>query len=157
VCSRLARLFAELEEDTLVIDADLRHPSQHLIFGTDNSVGLSTYLAGEVRQPPVRGVPGIRCLHILSAGPVPEQPHLLIARKEFWKLLERLTPQFRAVLIDTPATSGGPDALTVALRASGALLVVRKNRARIADVRALAEKLAQSTVEVLGAVVNEVP
>jgi len=157
VCSQLARLFADLDEDTLLIDADLRHPSQHATFGTDNSVGLSSYLAGQVRQPPVRSVPGIPYLHVLSAGPTLEQPHRLIARNEFWKLLERLTPQFRAVLIDTPATSSGPDAMTVALRASGALLVVRKNRSRIADVRDLAEQLAQSTVEVLGAVVNEPP
>lgn len=157
VCSRLARLFAELDEDTLLIDADLRRPSQHAIFGADNSVGLSSYLAGDLRQPPVRSVPGIPCLHLLTAGPPVEQPHRLIARNEFWQLLEKLTPQFRAILIDTAATSSGPDAMTVALRASGALLVVRKHRARVADVRDLAQQLSRSTVEVLGAVVNETP
>lgn len=157
VCSRLARLFADLDEDTLLIDADLRNPSQHKTFGIDNSAGLSDYLAGQLREAPVRPVPGMPCLHVLPAGQTADQPHLLIARNEFWKLLEKLTRQFSAILIDTPATCSGPDAMTVALRASGALLVVRKHRARVSDVRDLAQQLTQSTVEVLGAVINEVP
>jgi protein-tyrosine kinase len=157
VCARLARLFADLDEDTLLIDADLRRPSLHRIFGADNSVGLSSYLQGEVAQPPVRAVPGIPYLHLLTAGPAVAQAHRLIARSEFGRLLERLAPQFRAIFIDTPAASLGPDAITVALRASGALLVVRRHDARLADQRELAQRLAESTVEVVGAVINDVP
>jgi protein-tyrosine kinase len=157
VCSRLGRLFAELEEDTLLIDADLRRPSLHEIFRADNSVGLSTYLQGQVAQPPVRAVPGIPFLHLLCAGPAVEHPHRLLARNEFARLLEILSGQFRAVFVDTPPAAGGPDAMTVALRASGALIVVRKHEARISDVRELAQRLRESTVEVVGAVLNQVP
>jgi receptor protein-tyrosine kinase len=157
VCSRLARLFADLDEDTLIIDADLRNPSLHRIFGADNSVGLTSYLQGQLAQPPVRAVPGVPFLHLLTAGPAVEQPHRLIARNEFGRLLEQLAPQFRAIFIDTPATASGPDAITVALRASGALLVVRKDQARLADQRDLAQRLTDSTVEVVGAVINEIP
>jgi chain length determinant protein tyrosine kinase EpsG len=157
VCSRLGRLFAELEEDTLLIDADLRNPTLHEIFHADNSVGLSSYLQGDVTQPPVRAVPGIPYLHLLCAGPAVEHPHRLLARNEFARLLETLCGQFRAVLVDTPPASRGPDAMTVALRASGALLVVRKHEARISDVRDLAQRLRDSTVEVVGAVLNQLP
>lgn len=157
VCSRLARLFADLDEDTLLIDADLRRPSLHRIFGADNTVGLSTFLQGHLTQPPVRAVPGTPYLHLLTAGPKAEQPHRLIARNEFGRLLEHLAPQFRAIFIDTAPVSVGSDAITVALRASGALLVVRKHNARLADQRDLARRLTDSTVEVVGAVINEVP
>ena len=157
VCSRLARLFADLDEDTLLIDADLRRPSLHRIFGADNSVGLSTYLQGHGAQAPVRAVPGVPYLHLLTAGPAVDQPHRLIARNEFGRLLEHLAPQFRAIFIDTPPASVGPDAMTVALRASGALMVVRRNTARLADQRDLSQRLMESTVEVVGAVINEVP
>jgi len=157
VCSRLARLFADLDEDTLLIDADLRNPSLHRIFGADNSVGLSNFLQGQVAQAPVRAVPGIPFLHLLTAGPPSDQPHRLISRNEFGRLLEHLAPQFRAIFIDTPATASGPDAITIALRASGALLVVRKDRARLSDQRELAQRLTDSTVEVVGAVINEIP
>jgi len=157
VCSRLARLFADLDEDTLLIDADLRNPSLHRIFGADNSVGLTSFLQGELAQPPVRSVPGVPYLHLLTAGPAVDNPHRLIARNEFGRLLEQLAPQFRAIFIDTPPSSSGPDAITVALRASGALLVVRKDQARLADQRELAQRLTDSTVEVVGAVINEIP
>ncbi len=157
VCSRLARLFADLDEDTLLIDADLRRPSLHRIFNADNSVGLSTYLQGGLAAPPVRAVPGIPYLHLLTAGPRVEQAHRLIARNEFGRLLERLAPQFRAIFIDTPPASEGADAVTVALRSSGALLVVRKDSARLSEQRELVQRLNDSTVEVVGAVVNEVP
>jgi len=79
VCSRLARLFADLDEDTLLIDADLRNPSLHRIFGADNSVGLTSFLQGELAQPPVRSVPGVPYLHLLTAGPAVDNPHRLIA------------------------------------------------------------------------------
>jgi receptor protein-tyrosine kinase len=157
VCSRLARLFADLDEDTLLIDADLRRPSLHTIFGADNSVGLSSYLQGHVAQAPVRAVPGVPYLHLLTAGPRVDQPHRLIARNEFGRLLEQLAPQFRAIFIDTPPSAAGADAVTVALRSSGALLVVRKHNARLSDQRELAQRLTDSTVEVVGAVINEVP
>lgn len=156
VCSRLARLFADLDEDTLLIDADLRHPGLHTLFGADNTVGLSSYLQGRVATAPVRAVPGVPYLHLLTAGPAAEQAHRLIARNEFGRLLETLAPRFRAIFIDTPATSEGADAVTVALRSSGALLVVRKDRARMADQRGLVQRLTDSTVEVVGAVINEV-
>lgn len=157
VCSRLARLFADLDEDTLIIDADLRNPSLHRIFGADNSLGLTSFLQGDLSQPPVRAVPGIPFLHLLTSGPAVDNPHRLLARNEFGRMLELLAPQFRAIFIDTPATAKGPDAITVALRASGALLVVRKDQARLADQRDLAQRLTDSTVEVVGAVINEIP
>jgi receptor protein-tyrosine kinase len=157
VCSRLARLFADLDEDTLMIDADLHRPSLHRIFGADNSVGLSSYLQGQVAMPPVRAVPGIPFLHLLCAGPAVDQPHRLIARNEFGRLLEQLAPQFRAIFIDTPPAGEGADAVTVALRASGALLVVCRDEARLEEQRELVQRLTESTVEVVGAVINELP
>jgi receptor protein-tyrosine kinase len=157
VASRLARLFADMDEDTLLIDADLRRPSLHHLFGAENEVGLSSFLQGQVPQAPVRAVPGLPYLHLLTAGPRTEQPHRLIARNEFGRLLEWLAPRFRAIFIDTPPASEGPDAITIALRASGALVVVRKHDARLADQQEFVRRLTGSTVEVVGAVINEVP
>jgi Mrp family chromosome partitioning ATPase len=56
--------------------------------------------------------------------------------------------------VDTPAVSTGGDALTLALRCSGALIVARQGHTRVADVATLKERLQQMTVEVVGAVIN---
>jgi chain length determinant protein tyrosine kinase EpsG len=155
VTAHLARLFAELDDETLVIDANLRSPSLHQFFGVNNRDGLSTFLSGSVSQPPIRAVPGIAHLNFLPAGPAVPEPHKLIARRAFGLMLERLTERYSAIFVDTPAASSGGDALTTALRCSGALLVVRREHTRIADVVALKERLTQMTVEVVGAVINE--
>jgi receptor protein-tyrosine kinase len=155
VTANLAHLFAELEDETLVIDANLRNPSLHRLFGVNNREGLSTFLDGSTPQPPIRAVPGVAHLHLLPAGPAVREPHKLIARQSFGRMLERLAEHYSAIFVDTPAVSAGGDALTLALRCSGALLVVRRDHTRLAAVVTLSERLKQMTVEVVGAVINE--
>jgi protein-tyrosine kinase len=155
VTANLARLFAELEDETLVIDADLKKPSLHLAFGVNNREGLTTFLKEQAAQPPIRPVPGSPHLHVLPAGPVATEPHKLIAHRSFGMMLERLAEHYKAIFVDTPAACLGGDALTTALRCSGALLVVRRDHTRLSDVIALNDRLKQMTVEVLGAVINE--
>jgi len=155
VTANLGRLFAELDDETLLIDACLQRPSLHLMFGMDNRQGISSFLAGGIEQPPVRAVPGVPHLHLLSAGPGVAASHKLISHRAFGLMIERLAMRYAAIFVDTPAVSAGGDALTLALRSSGALLVVRRDRTRIAEVTALRDRLQRMTVEVLGAVINE--
>jgi chain length determinant protein tyrosine kinase EpsG len=155
VSANLGRLFAELEDETLLIDANLKRPTLHQFFGVNNREGLSTFLEGRAAQPPIRAVPGIAHLHLLPAGPAVSEPHKLIARRAFGLMLERLAEHYSAIFVDTPAASAGGDALTLALRCSGALLVVRRDHTRLSDVATLRDRLQQMTVEVIGAVINE--
>jgi protein-tyrosine kinase len=157
VASNLARLFAELDDDTLLIDADMRQPSLHQVYGVTNREGLSSFLSGRCAEAPIRAVPGIRHLDILAAGPAIDQPHKLVSHRNFALMLERLADRYSAIFVDTPPVSIGGDAITMALRCSGALLVTRRDRTRVADVAALSERLKSMTVEVVGAVINEVP
>ncbi|HEX4598061.1 MAG TPA: hypothetical protein VH278_09775, partial [Burkholderiaceae bacterium] len=83
VTANLGRLFAELDDETLLIDACLQQPSLHRIFGVDNRVGITSFLTGEVDQPPVRAVPGVAHLHLLGAGPAVPAPHKLMAHHAF--------------------------------------------------------------------------
>jgi protein-tyrosine kinase len=155
VTANLGRLFAELDDETLLIDGCLQQPSLHATFGLDNRTGVSSYLAGELDQPPIRAVQGAPHLHLLSAGPMVAAPNKLFAHRAFGLMLEQLAMRFSAIFVDTPAASEGGTALTLALRSSGALLVVRRDRTRLSDVTALRDRLKQMTVEVLGAVINE--
>ncbi len=154
VTANLGRLFAELDDETLLIDACLKQPSLHLAFGLDNRVGITSLLSGELEQPPIRPVPGVPHLHLLTAGPAVAAPHKLIAHRAFGLMLERLAARFDAVFVDTPAVAEGGDALTLALRCSGALLVVRRDHSRLSDVKALSDRLQQMTVLVVGGVIN---
>ncbi len=155
VCAHLGRLLAQMDEDTLLIDADLHRPSLHDHFGVDNRSGLSTYLMHETLRAPVRAVRGTPRLHLLPAGPVRPHGPALLERRDFAVLLGNLARRYAFILIDTPPAGAHAEALTVAVRASGALMVTRRNRTRVADAQRVAQLLGRHGVEVLGAVINE--
>lgn len=155
VCAHLAMQLAQMDEDTLVIDADLRKPSLHAFFGVDNRSGLADYLSRDVARAPIRAVPGRPRLHLLPAGSAKPDAQALLERRQFGLLLGTLAQRYAFVLIDTPPAAQYGEALTAAVRASGCLLVTRRNRTRMADAQRLADQLTRHSVEVLGAVINE--
>lgn len=155
ICSRLAMLIAQLDEDVLVVDADLRRPKMHEIFSVDNSEGVSAWLQNPLGRPRIHAAHGYEHLHVLPAGQLAPNPHELLTRRHFGLLLESLAQRYTYVLVDTPPARTCGEALTIAVRASGCLLVARKHRTRLADAHQVASALTKHGVEVLGAVVNE--
>ncbi|WP_230970769.1 chain length determinant protein tyrosine kinase EpsG [Nitrogeniibacter aestuarii] len=155
ITANLGVVFSQLGERTLIVDADLRHPRQHLLFGVENRSGLSSALSGREATSALQRVPSLMDLSILPAGAVPPNPQELLSRPAFSGLLEQLSKNFDVILIDTPASTQFADAYAVAVRASGALVVARKNASRLGLLRSFADALRQSSVEVVGTVLNE--
>lgn len=157
LAANLAVVFSQLGEHTLLIDADLRNPRQHRLFGLENRSGLSSILAGRGEAGDLMRIPSFKDLSVLSAGPRPPNPQELLGRPRFAKLLDELTGEFDVVLIDTSATADYADARSIAVRAGGALLLARRNATRVAGLRQLAKDLAQAGVLVVGSVLNTPP
>jgi receptor protein-tyrosine kinase len=155
IAANLAVVLAQLGGRTLLIDADLRNPSQHVLFGLDNRVGLSALLSGRAGAEAVQRVPELGSLSVLPSGVTPPNPQELLARPSFGVLLERLAEHVDFILIDTPPAAESADAQTVAVRARAALFVVRKNRARLWRLQAISESVARAHTAVLGAVLND--
>jgi receptor protein-tyrosine kinase len=153
VAANLAVVFAQLGERVLLIDADLRSPKQHTLFALDNRSGLSAVLSGRHEAAEVEGVPGLEHLSILPAGPMPPNPVELLSRPGFSRLLDDLKPRFDIVLLDSPSAAQYADAQTIAAKASGSLMVLRKDGTRANAARQLAEKLRKHTTFV-GTVLN---
>jgi chain length determinant protein tyrosine kinase EpsG len=151
--ANLAVLFSQLGERTLLIDANLRQPSQHKIFNLESKQGLSDVLAERAASIDVISKPeSFVNLSVLSAGTVPPNPSELLSRTLFSKTNEKLVNQFDIVLYDTSAFLAGTDALATAIRAGGVLLVTHKNNTRLADVNAVSEQIIGSGVEIIGSV-----
>ncbi|WP_228720755.1 chain length determinant protein tyrosine kinase EpsG [Nitrogeniibacter mangrovi] len=153
--ANLGVVFSQLGERTLIIDADLRHPRQHLLFGAENRSGLSAVLSGRGATDAVQRVPALLDLSLLPAGAVPPNPQELLARPAFAQLLQHLSADFDVILIDTPAGAQFADGQTVAVRASGALVVAQKNASRLGLLRSYADMLRQATASVVGTVLVE--
>jgi protein-tyrosine kinase len=153
LAANLAVTFSQAGERTLLIDADLRRPRQHALFGVPNRAGLSTMLALRANGESIHRVAGLPHLSLLPAGAVPPNPQELLTRPVFAELLAQLAGHYDVILLDSPPTSEAADAEILALRAGAALMVVRKNASRAAQVQAFADGIAKQTI--VGAVLND--
>jgi receptor protein-tyrosine kinase len=138
-----------------LVDADMRNPCIHSLFSVDNRVGLSAILSDRVGLNVIHRVPGLADLCILPAGAQPPNPSELLSRPYFRQLLLELGTQFDVILLDTPATGETSDAQAISVAAGGALIVVRKNAARVWRVKGVAEGATQSSAKLVGSVLNE--
>jgi receptor protein-tyrosine kinase len=155
IAASLAVVLAQLGGRTLLIDADLRNPSQHRLFGLDNRIGLSALLSGRAGAEAVQRVPGLDSLSVLPSGVTPPNPQELLARPSLGALLEQITAHLDFIVFDTPPAAESADAQTVAARARAALFVARKNHSRLWRLQAIAQSVAGARTAVLGAVLND--
>lgn len=154
VAANLAVMFSQAGERTLLVDANIRRPRLHKIFNLENCKGISEVLAGQVSLEGVVWLAGAALpeLSILPGGAPAANPHAMVFRKTFDEIHDSLSHRFDTVLYDVSSFSDGADALAVAARAGGVLLVLRKDTTRVVDMRAAAERLRQCGIEIVGSV-----
>lgn len=157
IAANLAVLFSQLGKRTILVDADLRHPRQHEIFGLPGRVGLSAILAGRAGWESVNEVRSVPGLWLLPAGAVPPNPQELLARPGFARLISALRSSYEVIIIDTPPAESCADAGTIAARAGAALMIACRDRSSVPRLGALAEDLRQFNVAIVGAVLNGAP
>ncbi len=150
--ANLAVVFSQLGERTLLVDGNLRTPRQQQIFDLSARQGLSDMLAGRAGNDAISKVESFVSLSVLSSGTLPPNPQELLSRPSFAELANGLESQFDVVLYDASAFSVGSDALAIAARVGGVLLVARKNHTHVAAIHAMNEQVVQSGAEVLGSI-----
>jgi len=155
LAANLAIVFSQLGERTLLIDADLRSPSQHRLFNLGQRAGLSDMLVGRAGPDAVVNLEALRDLSVLPAGTIAPNPQELLGRPNFSTLLQSLSENFAVIIIDTPAASTYADAHTVAVRAGAALLVARQGSSSVPQLAQLTQGLRDFGVSVLGSVLND--
>lgn len=150
--ANLAVAFAQLGKQTLLVDANLRRPRQHRIFNIHGRYGLSDLLAGRAGAEPVSKIDAFPCLSVLPAGTMAPNPQELISHDAFRMALDGMSSRFDVILVDVPACATAADALVTAARVGGVLLVVRKDKTRLADIATINTQLAHSRIHVVGSV-----
>ncbi|MRW93030.1 chain length determinant protein tyrosine kinase EpsG [Duganella sp. FT80W] len=150
--ANLAVVFSQLGERTLLVDANLREPSQLATFDLSARPGLSDVLAGRADSGAVTKIDSFVSLSLLGAGTVPPNPLELLSRQSFTSLNAELEAGYDVVLYNVAPFALGADALAVAARTGGVLLVARTNQTPLADVSQIIEEVTSSGIEVVGAV-----
>jgi len=151
--SNLAIAFASAGKETLLIDADLRHPRLHDIFGVTQEPGLSHLLFDDALDTDAFSTE-IDHLSVLPGGGTAPNPAELLESKRMETLLADLRNTYDIVLLDTPPVLLFSDALALASHCDGTLLVAA---AGISDGRAVdhaAEQIRDVEGALLGCVLN---
>lgn len=155
VCANLAAAVAQTNRRVLLVDADMRSPSQHHLWNLINSVGLSHVLVGEGSLE--RALQPVNSnLTVITAGVVPPNPMALLDSERMARLIELFREQFDYIIFDTPSLAGAADAAVLSNLTDGVLMVMRPRH--VTYDRAIAAKslLERSGASVLGMVANGV-
>lgn len=153
VAANLATVISQLGRKVLLIDADLRVPTQHHFWQISNSPGLSEVLVAQVEYSnSIFRV--MDNLDVLPAGVRPPNPLALLDSKRMAALIEEFSSAYDFVIIDTPPLLVGADAVTVSQMTDGMLLVARPGMIDYHNANTAKEMLKRSNYNVLGLLVN---
>ena len=155
VAANLAIAFSQLGRRTLLIDADMRSPRLHKVFGIDNSRGLSSILSGRLSSRVLAPVTDLPSLFVLPVGVAPPNPLELLESPAFGLLIRELLGKFDHVIVDSPSAISGADAGVVAARCGAFVSVARQGRTRMDSMFELVHSLRDSATLSLGFVLNE--
>jgi capsular exopolysaccharide synthesis family protein len=153
----LAIALAQRGEPTLLIDADLRHPSVGKSLNLVNGTGLATYLTGAHDiETALRDFPPVPTLWAMPAGPTPPNPAQLLSSSAMESLLRELRKRFKFVVIDSPPVLPVTDAMILSTLVDGVVFVIESG-ATVRGAVTRARRILQNVgANVLGIVLNKV-
>jgi polysaccharide biosynthesis transport protein len=151
----LAVNFAQLGMKVLLIDADLRNPSQHRYLKRKNGAGLSNYLAGRAVPESIFQETEVDGLYFMPTGPLPPNPAELLAGPKMMSLLSMAGEKVDTVIIDSPPVLGLADAPLLASIASATLLVIATSDTRRGVVKGALKRLHFARARMIGSVMNK--
>lgn len=157
LASNLAVTIARSGKSVLLIDADLRRPRQHKLFGLDSAIGLASVVEnGTEPSDAYQPIPGCDNLWIMSCGPRPKNPSELLSSSKFTAVLGFLRERFDFLIVDTPPVLAVSDPSAVAGQVDGVLLCLQiDNQARPVAPRAC-DMLREAGAELTGVVINAI-
>ena len=151
-----AFVMAKQGKRVLLVDADLRRPSIHKVFGLRPEVGLSNVLSGganwkDAVQPTMEAT-----LFLLPSGPLPPHPSELLGSGLMQDLIREWRKEYDHIIVDSPPVLSVTDAVLLAVQADMVTLVVRSGQTTMGAVRHARDLLLQLKAPLRGIVLNAV-
>jgi capsular exopolysaccharide synthesis family protein len=155
--ANLAVVSAQAGRKVILVDADLRRPTLHQIFGLDNEKGLTTVMVDDaaLADPPLQET-GVEDLSVLTSGPLPPNPAELMGSRRMEEVVAALAERADQVFFDTPPVVAVTDAAVLSTKVDGVLLVISAGKTRREYARTAVQRLDQIKARLVGTVLTNV-
>ena len=161
IASNLAAGFTTLGRKTVLVDCDLRRPTQHLLHRVAPDRGFLAWAQGGFPKDdffeidPLLGLQELSDgTHLIPAGGNDPQPTQYLVAKPTAALFEELRKRFDVILVDTPPAGLFQDALVLSRYVQKTLVVAREGKAPIAQVKRVIADIDRTAAPVLGVILN---
>jgi capsular exopolysaccharide synthesis family protein len=153
--ANLAIAFAQLRKKTLLVDADLRKPVQHNVFGHARTPGLSEYLIGEVMDlESIIHETKVENLSIITAGSLPPNPSELLGSDRMSQMVDKLEQDWDMVLFDSPPIVAVTDASMISGEIDAIAMVVKAGQTERTAVDRAMDMMRNVKAPLIGAILN---
>ena len=156
LASNLAIALAQSGQRVLLVDADLRRPTVHKLFGVSQEIGLTDVLTGEIDFLNAVRKTTVDRLSLLTAGESPVNPAELLSSPRLAQMLKDAKHEFDFVFVDAPPLLAVSDPCILARHVDGLLLVVRVGKNTRTSAARVRELIHDQGIAVLGTVANGV-
>ncbi len=156
--ANLAVTFAQAGQKTILVDADLRRPTQQSIWNIDSKTGLSTMITDSalMANPPLIQT-SVENLSLLPSGDLPSVPADVLSHQRMNEIIGVLKARADYVIFDAPPVLAASDALLLGVKTDGFLLVIRAGSTRRDHVIQAKEALDRVKVNLLGTILTNAP
>jgi polysaccharide biosynthesis transport protein len=154
--ANLALAIAQLGQRVLLVDCDLRRPTQHQIWQLPNAIGLSNLLVGEISNGIGIQHSVVQGLDVITAGVLPPNPLGLVDSQHMINLVNEWKTEYDFILIDSPPISVAADAAVLSKISDGIVMVVRPDVLDKSSAVMTRDNLSQAGVNILGLIINGV-
>ncbi|WP_218047339.1 polysaccharide biosynthesis tyrosine autokinase [Staphylococcus pasteuri] len=155
--ANLAISFAQAGYKTILIDGDMRKPTQHYLFKLPNNEGLSSLLLKWSDYESAIQSTHIEGLDVLTSGPIPPNPSELITSRSFKNMFDHISEKYNFVIIDTPPVNVVTDAQLFSNYTQHAVYVVNVESNNKEEVKKGKQLLEKSGSKIIGFVLNKAP
>ena len=154
ICSCLAASIAQTGKKILIIDADMRRPTQYKNFNVENTLGLSSFLAGLSKEYEETINPIDENLHLIPSGPIPPNPSELLSSARLLTMIEQVSKIYDMVIVDTPPLASVTDPLILSRNVDGVIIVTWAGKTTHEILRKGLRQLEDISAPITGLVLN---
>lgn len=157
ISANVAITYAQAGYKTLLIDGDMRKPSQHYLFNTDNMDGFSNLIINKTDYNKAIHKTDIVNLDLLTSGPIPPNPSELIGSEKSLEVFDFLRSEYDFIIIDTPPVNTVTDAQLFSEIAKYVVYVVDVQKNDRNAIKKGKELIEKAGAKILGVVLNKAP